>query len=155
VTLPNSLLIGLARHSRSVNRPVCCMLQARNCFWTSCRAVPTRSLELIRGAERCRRFCGRQPVQRRLLAPRLGIPERKMHVIPLGINLEGYDLRNGLRIALQRRFLARVAPEKGLHLLVESYVRLRRETISAAPLCTRPATWRPSIGSTCTASNAA
>jgi glycosyltransferase involved in cell wall biosynthesis len=52
-----------------------------------------------------------------------------MHVIPLGINLEGYD--RGERApnrTFNVGFFARVAPEKGLHLLAESYVRLRRET---------------------------
>jgi glycosyltransferase involved in cell wall biosynthesis len=52
-----------------------------------------------------------------------------MNVVPLGINLEGYD--PGLRVHPDRftvGYLARVAPEKGLHLLAESYIRLRRET---------------------------
>jgi len=49
-----------------------------------------------------------------------------MHVIPLGINLEGYDLpERAPHSTFNVGFFARVAPEKGLHLLVESYVRLR------------------------------
>jgi len=59
----------------------------------------------------------------------LEIPGRKMRVVPLGINLEGYEPRtasspDSFRIG----YFARVAPEKGLHVLAESYVRLRRET---------------------------
>ena len=50
-------------------------------------------------------------------------------MVPLGINLEGYD--PGLRFrsdCFTVGYFARVAPEKGLHLLAESYIRLRRET---------------------------
>ena len=52
-----------------------------------------------------------------------------MHVVPLGVNLHGYspDLRfrsNCFTVG----YFARIAPEKGLHLLAEAYVRLRRET---------------------------
>ena len=59
----------------------------------------------------------------------LGIPEHKMHVVPLGINLEGYEAgprprSGGFRIG----YMARIAPEKGLHVLAESYLRMRRET---------------------------
>jgi glycosyltransferase involved in cell wall biosynthesis len=58
----------------------------------------------------------------------LGIPENQMHVVPLGINLEGYhaaerEPHQPFRVG----YLARVAPEKGLHVLAESYLRLRRE----------------------------
>ena len=51
------------------------------------------------------------------------------HLIPLGIDPAGYGPAARVPGAPFRvGFLARVAPEKGLHLLAESYVRLRRET---------------------------
>jgi glycosyltransferase involved in cell wall biosynthesis len=59
----------------------------------------------------------------------LGIPGNKMHVIPLGVNLKGYD--PGLRLhsnCFTVGYFARVAPEKGLHVLVDAYIRLRRDT---------------------------
>ena len=52
-----------------------------------------------------------------------------MHVVPLGINLAGYD--PGLRFrgnCFTVGYFARVAPEKGLHVLAETYIKLRRET---------------------------
>jgi glycosyltransferase involved in cell wall biosynthesis len=49
--------------------------------------------------------------------------------VPLGINLEGYEAgprprAGGFRIG----YFARIAPEKGLHVLAESYLLLRRES---------------------------
>jgi len=59
----------------------------------------------------------------------LGIPERKMHVVPLGVNLKGYDASLKLHTnCFTVGYFARVAPEKGLHLLADAYVKLRRET---------------------------
>jgi lipoprotein-releasing system ATP-binding protein len=59
----------------------------------------------------------------------LGIAENQMHVVPLGINLEGYSAADRApQQPFRVGYLARVAPEKGLHLLAESYLRLRRET---------------------------
>ena len=132
VTLPNSLLIGLARPIReAVNRPVCCMLQGEELFLDQLQEpYRTRSLELIRAAlNDVDGFAAVSQYSAGYWLRRLGIPERKMHVIPLGINLEGYDrAERAPNRAFNVGFFARVAPEKGLHLLVESYLRLRRET---------------------------
>jgi glycosyltransferase involved in cell wall biosynthesis len=52
-----------------------------------------------------------------------------MHVVPLGINLEGFDPEprtNSGRFTVG--FLARIAPEKGLHKLAEEYMLLRRKS---------------------------
>jgi glycosyltransferase involved in cell wall biosynthesis len=49
-------------------------------------------------------------------------------MVPLGINMQGYERRaagdsnRGFRIG----YFARIAPEKGLHVLAEAYVRFRR-----------------------------
>jgi glycosyltransferase involved in cell wall biosynthesis len=57
----------------------------------------------------------------------LGIPEEKMRFVPLGINLQGYEMRPPRKEGSPFKvgYFARVAPEKGLHLLAEAYVRLR------------------------------
>jgi glycosyltransferase involved in cell wall biosynthesis len=58
----------------------------------------------------------------------LSIPSSKIAVTPLGINLEGFELlpqkREGGSVAIG--YLARIAPEKGLHNLVDAYRRLRK-----------------------------
>jgi glycosyltransferase involved in cell wall biosynthesis len=132
VTLPNSLLIGLARPiAEAVGRPVCCTLQGEDLFLSQLpEPYRTTALELIRaGVERVDGFAAVSEYYAGFMRRRLNIPERKMHVAPLGIDLQGCgaDLRfhtNCFTVG----FLARVAPEKGLHLLAESYLKLRRET---------------------------
>ena len=132
VVLPNSLLIGLARPIReAVRRPVCCTLQGEEVFLADlCQPYRTQALELIRaksgdvdGFVAVSRFCADY------WQPQLGIPARALHVVPLGIEPDGFGPPARVPGAPFRvGFLARVAPEKGLHLLAESYVRLRRET---------------------------
>ena len=132
VTLPNSLLIGLARPIRqAINRPICCMLQGEELFLDQLQEpYRTQSLELIRTAlDGVDGFAAVSQYSADYWRRRLGIPESKMHVIPLGINLEGYaGGERAPKSTFNVGFFARVAPEKGLHLLAESYVHLRRET---------------------------
>ena len=59
----------------------------------------------------------------------LGIPERKMHVVPIGINLKGHDTSFRFHTnCFTVGYFARIVPEKGLHVLCEAYHKLRRET---------------------------
>ena len=132
VTLPNSLLIGLARPVReALRRPVCCTLQGEDLFLSQlCEPYRTQALELIRakigdvdGFVAISQFCA-DYWQRQL-----GIPDRMMRVVPLGIDPDAYGPPARVPGAPFRvGFLARIAPEKGLHLLAESYLRLRRES---------------------------
>ena len=56
----------------------------------------------------------------------LGIPREKIRVVPLGINPQGFDLREPKRSGpFTVGFLARIAPEKGLHVLAEAYRIMR------------------------------
>jgi glycosyltransferase involved in cell wall biosynthesis len=130
VTLPNSLLIGLARPIReAVNRPVCCTLQGEDLFLSQLpEPYRTQSLELIRAnLDHVDGFVAVSEYYADFMCRYLGIPERKMRVAPLGINLEGYQPRSGFSPdSFKIGYFARVAPEKGLHVLAESYVRLRR-----------------------------
>ncbi len=132
VTLPNSLLIGLARPIRqALNRPICCTLQGEELFLDQLQEpYRTQSLELIRAAiDDVDGFAAVSQYCAGYWRRRLGIPESKMHVIPLGINLEGYDRgERAPNSTFNVGYFARVAPGKGLHLLAESYLRLRRET---------------------------
>jgi glycosyltransferase involved in cell wall biosynthesis len=62
------------------------------------------------------------------MASYLGLERERIHSVPLGINLEGYRLDAGEPGGpFTIGYLARVAPEKGLHLLAEAYRVLRRE----------------------------
>ncbi len=132
VTLPNSLLIGLAAPIReAVSRPVCCMFQGEELFLSQLpEPYRTQALDLIRThLDHVDGFAAVSQYSADYWCRRLDIPASKMHVIPLGIRLDGYDPAS--RVPNQRftiGYFARVAPEKGLHLLAESYISLRRET---------------------------
>jgi glycosyltransferase involved in cell wall biosynthesis len=132
VTLPNSLLIGLARPIReAVGRPICCTLQGEDLFLSQLpEPYRTQSLHLIRAnIEHVDGFAAVSHCYAAYMCAYLGIPERKMHVVPLGVNLQGYD--GSLRLhsnCFTVGYFARVAPEKGLHALADAYIKLRRET---------------------------
>jgi glycosyltransferase involved in cell wall biosynthesis len=135
ITLPNSLLIGLARPlHKAVNRPVCCTLQGEDLFLSQLpEPYRSRSLELIRAnVEHVAGFAAVSEYYADFMCRYLGIPERKISVVPLGINLEGHD--SGGRVSKESfrvGYFARIAPEKGLHVLAESYLKFRRDTGSA------------------------
>jgi glycosyltransferase involved in cell wall biosynthesis len=62
------------------------------------------------------------------MAGYLGVPAEKIHVAPLGISLDGYQPRSAERGKFFTvGYFARVAQEKGLHLLADAYRILRRE----------------------------
>src|ERR1035438_1547113 len=132
VTLPNSLLIGLARPIRqAVNRPVCCTLQGEELFLNQLlEPYRTQAIELIRTkTSDVDGFIAVSEFSAGYWRRELSIPDRNMHVVPLGINLDGYDAApRPFGASLTVGFFARVAPEKGLHLLADAYIRLRRDT---------------------------
>src|SRR5262245_62561512 len=57
----------------------------------------------------------------------LEIPPHRIAVVPLGIGMGGYE-RRAARTAADFcvGYFARIAPEKGLHVLADAYVQLRR-----------------------------
>jgi glycosyltransferase involved in cell wall biosynthesis len=130
VNIPNSMLISLARPIKEAwNRPVCCTLQGEDLFLEGLReSYRSRSLDLIRrNIDWVDGFIAVSEYYARYMSGYLHIPEEKMHVVPLGINTEGYEPAPAIR---RDRFVigyfARIAPEKGLHNLCEAYRRLRR-----------------------------
>jgi len=138
VNLPNSLLIALARPiKRELRVPIFCTLQGEDLFIDGL-GEPFRSqgLELIRSnVEFVDGFHAVSDFYARRMCDELGIPESKMHVVPLGINFDGFEKR--VRIANTKPgesnefiigYLARIAPEKGLHVLAEAYRIVRQRT---------------------------
>ncbi|MBM3774632.1 MAG: glycosyltransferase family 4 protein [Acidobacteria bacterium] len=130
VSLPFALLIALAGPIKAATgRPVCCTLQGEDLFLESLEpAHRARALELIR--ENIRHVDAFLPVSdyyREFMSDYLGIPPGKMHAAPLGISLSGYQPRAARTGGVFRiGYFARIAPEKGLKLLGEACVKLRR-----------------------------
>ena len=138
VNLPNSLLISLAAPiKRVLGRPVCVTLQGEELFLSELTApYRARAIEMIRQqvadvdcfiavSEYCERF----------MRTFLGIPRERIAVVPLGINMRGYEKRavpaTGPRKEFRVGYFARVSPEKGLHVLADAYVRFRQRIGSA------------------------
>jgi len=135
INLPNSLLIALAPSLRKrFGRPVCCTLQGEELFLDGLEpAYRTQALDLIRQQVRhVDRFIAVSDFCAKFMSDLLAIPAEKMAVVPLGINLEGYDAaresRTGPDGEFRVGFFARIAPEKGLHLLAGAYARFRQKT---------------------------
>jgi glycosyltransferase involved in cell wall biosynthesis len=137
VSLPYSLLLGLARPLRTaLNCPIVCTLQGEDLFLDGL-LEPYRgeAHDLIRKHSKdVDAFIAVSHYYEEFMPGYLGIPREKIQVVPLGINLEGYAAkrkRTGHPFTLG--YFARVAPEKGLHLLADAY-KLLRECVPQARL---------------------
>ena len=135
INLPNSLLIALAAPlRRALNRPVCCTLQGEELFLDG--LVPPyreQAMHLIRQHVRhVDRFIAVSDYCATFMSGFLGIPSERISVVPLGINMAGYEPRRGRNDHFRIGFFARVTPDKGLHVLADAYVRFRRR-IGSAP----------------------
>jgi glycosyltransferase involved in cell wall biosynthesis len=138
INLPYSLLIALAKPIKeALQRPVCCTLQGEDLFLEGL-PEPSRSeaLSLIRrNVQHVDSFLAVSEYYSAFMAEYLEIPPAKIHVVPLGINLQGYEARTRDRSQpFTIGFFARIAPEKGLHVLVEAYKRLRDKEMHGARL---------------------
>ncbi len=139
INLPYTLLISLAGPLKAaLKRPICCTLQGEDLFLENLpEPYRSESLSLISShVKHVDAFIAVSDYYARFMPGYLQIPEAKMRVVPLGINTNGYEAR-----AVERHepftigYFARVAPEKGLHLLTEAYKRLReREDFKNARL---------------------
>ena len=129
VSLPYTLLLGLARPLKeALGRPICCTLQGEDLFLEGLHEPYRRQAKkLIReNVEHVDAFIAVSEYYAEFMPGYLGIPPHKIRVVPLGINLQGYEQKD---LNIERPFtvgyFARIAPEKGLHVLADAYRRLR------------------------------
>jgi len=138
VTLPYTLLIALARPlKQATGRPVVCSLQGEELFLDGLTEPwRARALDLIRRqVDDVDAFIAVSHHEARHMRRYLGIPEEKLHVVPLGIATEGHSLERRARPGTWNvGFLGRIAPEKGLHVAAEAY-RTLRERGGLPPCC--------------------
>ena len=132
VNLPNSLLISLARPLRdALKRPVCCTLQGEDLFLSDLiEPYRSRAIELIRRqVADVDAFIAVSDYYVPVMAKLLAVPESRISVVPLGINMNGYERRPSgapRNDVFRVGYFARLAPEKGLHFLAEAYTLFRR-----------------------------
>ena len=129
VTLPNCLLSGLAKPIRqAVGRPVCCTLQGEDLFLSQLEE-PYRSQawDLIRAnVAHVDGYAAVSEFAADYWRRELGVPAHKIHVVPLGISPPRVEKAPRESGSFTVGYLARIAPEKGLHVLADAYIRLRR-----------------------------
>jgi glycosyltransferase involved in cell wall biosynthesis len=131
VTLSNVLLSGIAPAlKRRLNAPILAYLQGDDIFLDALRPEHrAEAIELIRANARhidgYVATCGYYAVH---MADYLGLPRTAIEVILPGINLAGQGPRHEPRTEPPYTigYFARVAPEKGLHVLAEAFARLRQ-----------------------------
>lgn len=134
VDMQNSMLIGLAKPIKeATGLPICCTLQGEDLFLDGMREpYHSQALELIHEQTKyVDAFIAVSDYYADFMAGYLGIPRNKIHVVPLGINLTDYETQIAARKPRVSEpftigYFARVAPEKGLHLLAEAYRLLRQ-----------------------------
>src|SRR5262249_46172815 len=131
VVIPMSLLIGIAPPlRRALGRPILCTLQGEDLFLDGLgEAHRAQAKELVRQhAPAVDAFVATSDYYADYMAGYPGLPRGRIHTVPLGVSLEGHDEAPRPRHEpFVLGYFARVAPEKGMHLLAEAYRVLRRE----------------------------
>jgi glycosyltransferase involved in cell wall biosynthesis len=133
VLLTNVLLSGIIPMLKEqLKVPIAATLQGDDIFLEALpESFRNRAIELIRSncaavdgyIATCRYYAD-------FMAGYLGLPRDRVHVVYPGINLAGFDAASVLRPANKIPvigYFARIAPEKGLHLLAEAFIRLRSQ----------------------------
>ena len=130
VSLPYTLLLGLAKPIKeTLDLPICCTLQGEDLFLEGLHEpYRTESKDLIRASlQHVDAFISVSQFYADFMPGYLGIPKETIRVVPLGINLEGYEKKpDGDAKVFRVGYFARVAPEKGLKVLAEAYSQLRK-----------------------------
>lgn len=139
VNLPYTLLIGLAAPlKKALGAPIFCTLQGEDLFLEGLNEpYRARALALIRqNIPHVDRFLAVSDYYADFMCRYIGIPEHKMEVARIGVSTEGYRTSLPAPKPSTEKFrigyFARIAPEKGLHLLAEAYRLVRKEE----PNCT-------------------
>jgi glycosyltransferase involved in cell wall biosynthesis len=139
IILPNSLLISLAPAIKAEMKvPVCCTLQGEELFLDGLdEKYRKEAIQIIREhSSHVDAFIAVSNYGAESMTGYLGIERGRIHVVPLGISFEGFDRRNVTETEpFTVGYLARIAPEKGLHFLCKAYGILRsRENLPASRL---------------------
>jgi len=136
VNIPNALLIPLAAPiRRALNRPIVVTLQGEDLFLDGLPdPYRTQAIELIRAQiDDVDVFVSVSEYYTNFMSDYLRIPKARIRTVPLGIDVKAFTPRSDGRDPASHSspftigYLARIAPEKGLHNLAEAYRLLRRD----------------------------
>jgi glycosyltransferase involved in cell wall biosynthesis len=112
---------------------VVCTLQGEELFIDGlAKPYRERAIEAIRRqVPHVDRFIAVSEYCARFMAEYLQIPSAKISVVPLGINTKGYEMRQSRTGTFRIGYFARVAPEKGLHVLADAFARFHKQVESS------------------------
>jgi glycosyltransferase involved in cell wall biosynthesis len=132
VMLPTSLLASLAPPiRRELGVPIVCTLSGEDLFLEGLATHYKKEAKslIASHAPAVTRFVATSDYYAEFMASYLDLPRRRIATVPIGIRFDGFepapagDASRPFTIG----YMARIAPEKGLHLLASAYIRLRRE----------------------------
>ncbi len=128
VYITNSMLVGFTTEiKKALDVPVVCALQGEDIFLQDLiEPYKTEALTLLRKrAAEADGFVAPCDYYARFMADTyLGVPVDKIDIVPLGLNMDGH----GLLVEKPEPppfiigYLARICPEKGLHILVDAFL---------------------------------
>jgi glycosyltransferase involved in cell wall biosynthesis len=132
IHVTNALLIGVVREfKRSLNVPITCGLHGEDIFLEGMpQAYQEEALSIIRErAADVDRFLAISTYYSEMFSKWVGLDRSRIDVVWPGIALNDYRDMPAEPVSprpLTIGFLARFVPEKGLHLLVDAFIRLHR-----------------------------
>jgi glycosyltransferase involved in cell wall biosynthesis len=131
VVIPVSLLLGLAGPLKAaLRRPIVCTLQGDDLFLEALAPAHRDEAKALirRHASHVDAFVATSDYYADFMSAYLGLEGRRIETVPIGIQLHGHQPEPRVHEgAFTLGYFARIAPEKGLHLLAEAYTILRRE----------------------------
>lgn len=130
INLPYSLLLGLAEPlKRELKTPIVCTLQGDDLFLDQLgEPYRSHSMKMIRDLSAyVDVFLAVSQYYYDYMPGYLGVSRDKLRLARLGVNTEDFSTRQARPDGpFTIGYFARVAPEKGLHVLVDAYRRMRK-----------------------------
>ncbi len=129
VQLTNSMFVGFAREmQKALGVPILCALQGEDIFLEDLsEPYKSQALKLLQArASEVDGYIAPCQYYADFMAEYLDIPTNKIDVVPLGLNLSNHGVHQKEldESPFVIGYLARICPEKGLHLLVDAFYRL-------------------------------
>jgi len=139
IHVSNALLLGLAQSiKKKLNVPVVCSLQDEDGFIDSL-PEPRQTMiwdKLSQLAKNVDVFIGVSNYYGKKMRQCLNIPASKICTVYNGIQLDGFSMQDFSPDPPVIGFLERQYPEKGVHLLVEAFIEIKkRDRIPGVKLC--------------------
>jgi glycosyltransferase involved in cell wall biosynthesis len=138
VCLSNILLGGMARRIKDkLGVPVVCLLQDEDGFLDGLTSpYAERAWEIVRRLARdIDGFIAVSTYFARTMQDRLDVEDKRMYVVPMGIDVKDYTPAPSRPAVPTIGFLSRMCPERGLDTLVEAFIHLKgRDKLGASKL---------------------